>query len=211
MFNVNSQVEYIGMQMKQMKIQFENLIFQINNFGINNCGINIQNMGIQMLNAGAKMVNIGIQLPTNGGLIGSNIKQQIQEVLTNIQNIVLQIDNKIQMEMMNNMMMNQMQMINMNIVNNINNKESINKDYNYNIKKYNVTFDSPFGKIVFVIDKETTIKEVIEIYLKRVGKSKDKLLFIYNADKINIDDNKKIKDFFTFISNPRIYVEDFKI
>ena len=195
MFNVNSQVENIGMQMKQMEVQFENLIFQINNYGINNFGMHIKNMGMQMLNVGAQMVNIGIQLPANDIFTGSNLKQQLQEVITNIQNMILQIDNKMEMEMMNNMMMNQMQMINMNIGNNIDNKESIKKNKDFSIEKYNVQFKL-HDKINLVIDKETTIKEMIEIYLKRVGISKDKLFFVYNGERLNIDDNKKVKDFF---------------
>ena len=209
MFNVNSQVENIGMQMKQMEVQFENLIFQINNYGINNFGMNIKNIGMQMLNAGAQMVNIGIQLPANDILTGSNLKQQLQEVITNIQNMILQIDNKMQMEMMNNMMMNQMQMINMNIGNNIDNKESIKKNKDFSFEKYNVIFQLELLNINLIIDKETTIKEMIEIYLKMVGISKDKLSFVYNGQGLNIDDNKKVKDFFHNSSNPLILVVEF--
>ena len=199
MFNINSQVENIGNQMKQMEIQFENLIFQINNYGINNCGTEIQNMGMQMLNAGVQMVTIGIQLPS----FASNINQQIQDVLANIQNISLQINNKMQMEIMNNMMMNQMQMPNMNIV--FNNKEMAKEEYDQK-KKYYVTFNYLGTKIAFNLDEEITIKEMIEMFFKEIGKSKEKLNFYYNAKIININDKNIIKNIFLSNPIPRITV-----
>ena len=47
---------------------------------------------------------------------------------------------------------------------------------------------------------------MIEIYLKKVGKSKEHVSFSYNVSEINVDDNRKIKSFFTASSFQKIDV-----
>ena len=102
------------------------------------------------------------------------------------------------MIMMNNIMMNQMQMINMNMI--PNNEES------YEIEKYNIKFYFNAKASLLVLDKETTVKEMIETYLKKMCKSKDQVIFLYNAKRINIYDNTKIKYFFEINQIPKVDV-----
>ena len=191
--------------MKNIELQFENINFQILNCCNNNLGTQMQNMGIQMINIGIQMIDLGIQVP-NIDIIETNIKQQIQDVMMKIQNISIKIENKNQMEMMNKMMINQMMMnqmnqipmFNMGMTNNLNEKCLIkNEEKLHEFEKYNVKFRLPSGVInLLVLDKETKVKDMLEIYLKKFANPKEKLIFIFNASKIRLDDDTKIKDFF---------------
>ena len=206
----------IGIQLKNIQIQFENINFQILNYGINNIGAQIENMGIQMINIGIQMIDLGIQVP-NIDNIETNIKQQMQDVMMKIQNISIKIDNKNQMEMMNKMMMNQMMMnqmnqipmFNMGINNDINEKfVKKNEEKPYEIEKYNIEFRrlSKSSIKLLVLDKDTKIKDMLEIYQEKFSNPKEKLFFIFNASKIKIDDDRKIKDLFNWGINPVITI-----
>ena len=138
-----------------------------------------------------------------------------------LQNIIMQLDNQIQipnngigqMPIYNRgislMKMNN-QMFNMNI-NNPNNEINGNIINENNKKaKQNICFDS--GKRIYLsIDYGTPIKEMIKIYLEKIGRidllnKNDKFSFIYNARKINFDNNMRIEKFFSTTGTPRVIV-----
>ena len=101
------------------------------------------------------MVNVGIQIPNMNIL---NIKQQIQNLGIELQNIVGKIDIQISPFMgiqMNNM---NMMMMNNNNVKNCNN--------NYKLKK-NIIFKTTQGDYKSIpFDYETTLHDALETYLK---------------------------------------------
>ena len=81
-----------------------------------------------------------------------------------------------------------------------------NNEESYGIEKYNIKFHYNGQVSCLVLDKETTVKEMIETYLKKMCKSKDQVFFLYNANRINIYDNQKIKYFFINNEIPRVEV-----
>ena len=211
MFDAFSQIQNIELQFKNLIIQFENIKLQIQNYGINNSiGSQIQNMGILMLNFGVQMLNTSTILP-NIAINMNNIRQKIQEHIIKIQNVLKLIDNSIQNIVINNnnMMSNnpfQMQMMNIKMDNNINDNEVFGL-------KYNVKFHTNTGMLNnIIVDGETTIKEMIKMYLKRIGKNElidlEKIYFLFNGKIMNIYDDKKVKDLFGNFSIPMIIVEN---
>ena len=89
------------------------------------------------------------------------------------------------------------------------NNKNENEDSGF---KYNVEFRNYTGFIKNIVaDEETTIKEVIKIFLKRIGKNElidsKKVSFCYSADIVDINNEKKVKDFFRNNTNPKIYFE----
>ena len=157
------------------------------------------NFGKQMQNISIQMLNLGIQLLNNSFMFPDfdfhNIKFQIENVNQQIKNIISQLDLKIQnmpnFNFGNNIMFPIPKMLGM--------KEN-NKISNENNKiKINIFFETIQGhKINLVVDYGKTMKEVIEMFFKRIGvpeyKRKDKI-FICNGEKININDQTKVEDF----------------
>jgi len=55
------------------------------------------------------------------------------------------------------------------------------------------------NKDSIVLDKETTIKEMIELYLNKIDKELDDIkgrTFLYNGQKLDINSKQSIKEFF---------------
>ena len=82
--------------------------------------------------------------------------------------------------------------------------------------KINVVFKTTNGLITnLTIDGEKTVSDLILIYLKRVDRTKlfkenSGILFLHNANKINIFDKTKIKDLYGSFSQIIIMVNDVK-
>ena len=208
MIDINSQIQKIGLQIKNMDTQFANIALKLLK-GDKNTGIQMNVMGIQMLNMGIEMINIGIQLP----ILGTNIvfiKEQIQNIRKQIQNIETKINNIFmgtqtytetsnpkQLNMID-MKMNNLDMKNLNV------EELKNK---YNSKKMITIFKTlSRGKEVLILDYGTTVNEMLKIYLERIGKNEfiiknDKISFILNSTKIDFNNNTKIGDLFKLFSN----------
>ena len=84
--------------------------------------------------------------------------------------------------------------------------------------KYNILFASSTGLTVnMAMSQSSTIENLIRKYLIRIGKfdiliklykGEKCIVFIFNANYINVLDKTKIKDFFKHIRNPRIMVND---
>lgn len=126
-------------------------------------------------------------------------------MITQMQNIEMKINLKNENVMENNMMMKDPNMMNIfennNPMGNI--IESSNENLNFeerNTIKYNITFIEQAGiKTLLVLDKETTIKEMIELYLNKIDKELDDIkgrTFLYNGQKLDINSKQSIKELF---------------
>ena len=78
----------------------------------------------------------------------------------------------------------------------------------------NCIFKTTQGVVTNVfINPQKTMGELIEVYLKRMGKTelinkKDGVCFLYNANKIKFNDKRIIDDFFRGNTSPIIMVND---
>ena len=64
---------------------------------------------------------------------------------------------------------------------------------------------------VILIEQEKTIQELILAFFKKINNldlNEDDVYFIYNAHKINYNDETKLRDYFRMASQPIIYVND---
>ena len=208
----NNIIQNVCFQMKNIEIQFNNLLVQTQNYGLQNTICQTQDLGFQMINIGIQLLDIFTTRSNNINTF--MIKQQIQNMISQMQNIEMKIN--IKNEMNNNMMMRQIPNM-MNIFESNNSMGDIINRSNENlcfkqketIKKYNATFIQQTGiRINLILDKETTIKEMIELYLNRIGKELTNLKnshFSFNGNKLDIDSNQSINEIFEEISNPLIY------
>ena len=84
------------------------------------------------------------------------------------------------------------------------------------MNKMNVIFKTTQGMIKNIpIESDKTISEAIKIYLNRVGKPElfnrtNDICFLSNANKLDINSNQKIEDFFRGFATPAIIVNDVK-
>ena len=213
-----------GMNMKNIEVSGMNNQNMINS-GMNNqnmiySGMNNQNMGMNEMN-NQKMINIRMN---NQNIENSRINNQnmgMNEM--NIQNMVFPRMKGMQMNM-------NLQGINMgeeeedwiygykitldqNHINEKNN--SLNSLPQTN--NINCIFKTTQGVLTNVsINPEKTMNELIEIYLKKVGKYKlnmdyngyNRFAFLYNANKIHLYDKITVKNFFKNSINPIIIVND---
>ena len=81
-----------------------------------------------------------------------------------------------------------------------------------NETKMNVLFRTNVGRnINLIIEQEKTIQELILAFFKKINNldlNEDDVYFIYNAHKINYNDETKLRDYFRMASQPIIYVND---
>ena len=81
-----------------------------------------------------------------------------------------------------------------------------------NEAKMNVLFRTNVGRnINLIIEQEKTIHELILAFFKKINNldlNEDDVYFIYNAHKINYNDETKLRDYFRMASQPIIYVND---
>ena len=210
----NNVIQNVCFQMKNIEIQFNNFVMQTQNYGLENTICQIQDLGFQMINIGIQLLDIFTTTSNNINVF--MIKQQIQNMINQMQNIEMKININNENEMNNNMMMMQIPNM-MNIFESNNSMGDIINRSNENIcfeqkktiEKYNATFIQQTGiRINLILDKETTIKEMIELYLNRIGKELTNLkhsLFSYNGNKLDIDSNQSINEIFKDSANPWIY------
>ena len=80
--------------------------------------------------------------------------------------------------------------------------------------KINCIFNTSSGKtLTILIDYGKTINDLIKIYFARLGQpelmnKKDEICFVFNATKIEIDNQEKVENFFKMNANPKILVND---
>jgi len=206
-------IQNVSFQMKNIEMQFINFMIQTKNFGLQNTVYQTQELGFQMINIGIQLLNIFTTMSNNINTF--MIKKQIQNMITQIQNIEMKINLKNENVMDNNMMMKNPNMVNIfennNQMGNIierSDENSLGLPYliphlNQEVKetiKYNITFIQQTGKrTVLVLDKEITIKEMIELYLNKIGKKLEDIKdrpFLYNGQRLDIFSKQNIEKFF---------------
>ena len=191
MSNMNMELQNYKFQLKNIESQLDDKINLQNLNQVVNMGIQILNIGSQMIYSVMKMHIFDVDY--------NNLNQQIQNIKMQIQNVEIEINKnmsmkinqinniQIQMNQMNNLLMLNK---NNNIQNNINNKPKIS-----------VIFKTTNGLILnMTFDFGITVSQMLKMAFKRMErpdlfKSKN-VAIIYNATKLNWDDNTKIEDKF---------------
>ena len=185
------------MLLTSIESQFNLLITNTQNMGIlPDTYPNLINISNQFINFGIQLLNTGIQ---NNNNIANNLDlyQQINNFISSLENIKMNIPN--------NMMQN------MNLINFPNINENIGI---FNNKlKYNVEFTGSGGKKTLIVcEQEETVDELIKKLLMTIGRNdlfdqdEKELVFIYNAEKLNITEkrSKKVKEIFRYSLSPKI-------
>ena len=211
MADINIQIQNTKIQLNNIQSQFASIENQIQNIGILSIGSQIKYLALQILNTGIQMLYIGMQIPCMN-MNEINFSEQIQDIKNQLQNFQLQQPN---INNFNNSFNNfpfneQMKMNNCNLFNNNNfyNKFNTKENNNLQFKKMNIIFKSTRGNIKNIIcDDGTTVNEVLEIFLKSIGKpefiNKESVNYICNTGTINghphslkFGDEIKIEDYF---------------
>ncbi len=194
------QYQNIKLQLNNIQTQMINIDNQIQNMGLMSTGSQIKNLGIQMLNAGIQLLNIGMQIPSMD-MNDNFIIQQIGNIRMEIQNIEMKYTN---MNMQINNAPFQMQNMGMNIFNNNNLDNKFEEKYNkeVNTPKINILFKDCRGHSKSIAyNCGTTVNDVLEIFLKKIGKPElinnieGKLSFISGGITLKFGDKTKIEDF----------------
>ena len=185
------------LQLNNLNIQFDPFLSQLQNGLIINIGMQIEEISLKLLNLGLEMLNIEIQ---SNNITFFNSTQQIKNIGDMIQNIALQMTN-----------MNSMKMSNFNMAIPLPNL-MINNNFSDNIPKVDVTFNESGLRPTISFKYGTTIKEMIEIFLKKIGVAisdeNQRFIFLYNGTKINQSDLTSIEIFFKESKHPVVVVID---
>ena len=150
--------------------------------------INLKEFGVQLQNLGFQIMNIGLQLQNmmnNFEIPLQNIGQQISNVSMQIFNIGMQISNP-NMPIFNNNPFQNNNIFNNNIYKNF---EEIN---------ISIEFDVNTGEKYIINCKDNiTVEELLKRFLQRANyeNKKDSLLFLFNAQKIDPNEKKSIKNY----------------
>ena len=209
MFNENilTQIQNFKLQIKTLETQLDTLNIQIQNNGIFNIGTQLNYMGIQILNLGIQMLNIGNQIPNINQINMMDMNKELQNIVTQINNIIYPPMNMpgIEMPPMNMFPMGMPPFdIQMQMDNKIKEKS--------NIPKMNIIFKTTQEmQIILVFDYGTTIDEILKKYLNEIGRpdliNTDKIFFVYNACQLRFGDKTKIEDYFNH-NPPTIIVNE---
>ena len=197
--DTRNQVQLIKSQIMNMKLQIDNIDIQNNNmFMMNNNQIGEQliNLSIQILNTGIQTFNIGKNIIINYNKYIDQLKlisQQIN-ILINENNNMIQ-----QQQMMQQQMMIPPPMMGGNWMDMYPNQSS-NLD-NQEIEIYNIVFRHKYGNIKGIAaQKNMTIEELLNEYKLKTNTNDyefQNLYFLFNAQKLEKHDKRKIKDVFT--------------
>ena len=200
--DINFQIQGIKSQVDNMKFQIENIENQNNNMmnpmmQTNQIGDQILILSMQMFNTGIQTFNIGKTLSMNLNKYFDQLKK-ISEQLNNLikqeemnQQMMIQQEMMIQQQIMAQQQMNfqHQQMMEQNF------REQKIKEW----KIVNLLFRAQNGNLkTIVIETERTIKELIDKYMEVVyGFENRNIIFVFNANKLNRNDNRKIKEYFS--------------
>ena len=175
-------------QIQSIKSQIDNMKLQISNIEIENNMMNNQlqgeqliNLGIQMLNTGLFSINAGKCKIMTSPLIYHEQLENISKQINNIINEIIQQKQMIQQQcfMMQNQMINQINMNNLQM-----------QDWK---PKMNIFFIYRGHTYTFICDYDTKIKDVLDKFSNRVGKSKNKFRFLFNGKILDNNDERKIE------------------
>ena len=112
---------------------------------------------------------------------------------------------------MNNMMMNNFG-IQMN--GNIENDNKMMQNIESETRKKDFIFETSSGKILNIcVDYDKTIEDLIRIFFENINKPElikktDKILFLYNEFQIDINNKKKVSDYFKYNKEPISFIID---
>ena len=168
-----------------------------------NNGMNMQNMGMNGMNM-PNMGNNGMNMQ-NMGMNGMNMPNMgMNGMMGNPMNMNMQGMNIGGNE---DWLSGYKMAMNENQANEEDNSASLGNNIN-------CIFKTTQGVVTNVfINPQKTMGELIQVYLKRMGKpelinKKDGVCFLYNANKIKFDDKRIIDDFFRGNTSPIIMVND---
>ena len=191
MDNFIFQIQSIKSQIDNMKFQISNIEMQYNNMNMQFQGEQLINLGIQMLNTGLNSFNVGMSKAMSSL---DTYFIQLQKISDQIINLINTNQNMIQQQMMQQQQfvqqqMMQQQMMQQKMMNQINVQNPCLKKMNIVLKVIN-----PYMHINIQFNYGTKIKEVIEIFSKRIGKPKNDYLFIFNGETLRYNDERKIEN-----------------
>ena len=198
MNNLNSQLQIIKTQIDSMKLQVANIEMQYMNTPFQ--GDQLMNLGIQMFNTGLNSFTLGKDISMSSL---DNCYIQLKNISEQINNIINMHNNSFQQMQIMMMQQNQMmqaQMMNQNHFNIQNNNEPEKMNLIFEIKR-------PYPKSInLVFNFGTKIKDVLETIANEIGKNKNKFRFIFNANVLDYNDDRKIEQ--VFIYSDSIMVQD---
>ena len=203
------QIQSIKSQIENIKLQIDNIEMQSNNMlMMNNNSISEQilNLSIQMFNAGIQAFNTGKNMKMMMNI--QNSYDNLKKISVQINSIISEYDNMNQMQLMQQQMMMQQMQQQIMMQQQIEAQQQLMQPH---IKeKYNVTFKTTKGKRNnLVVDYDMTVEELLNRYINNYyGPINGKLVFLYNAKQIKMNEKRTIKDFFDKTTNPRITVDE---
>ena len=207
-----NQIQALKSQIENTKLQIDNIVMLNNNmFMMNNQSEQILNLSIQLFNAGIQAFNIGKNIS-----MMMNI-QKFYEQLRKISEQINYIINGNDMQQMQQQIMIQQQMMLQ--------QQMMMQQQNYNNQGINI-MEAPKilqGKHKNILFENhnpgrsrkrnicakygTKVKEVLNQYLdKEYGSNKEKVFFLYNGSKIDLNEDRFVETFFKFPENPIVTV-----
>ena len=202
----------ITFRIQGIKSQIENMNLQIDNIQSQN---NIMNMNMMSNQIGEQLLNLSFQLLNTGIQAFNAGKNMITIMDTNkfyerLKNISEQINLIINYNDMNQMQQQQMMMQQqMMIQQQMNEKQPIINGLSDKRPSKNIIFVHE-GRIKNSINIKakygTKVEEVLNEYINRISVNDEKLVFVFNANKINRNEQRVIEDFFRLYNNPTIQV-----
>ena len=183
MDNFIFQIQSIKSQIDNMKMQISYIEMQYDNMNMQFQGEQLINLGIQMLNTGLNSFNLGL----------GKAMTSLDGYFTQMKNISQQIINLINInENMLQPKMMQQQFMQFPIMNQLNMQ---NPNEKFEQKKMNISLGLRNGtRLNSVFNYGTKIKEVIENFSQRIGKSKYNYSFLFNGNTLDYNDERKIED-----------------
>ena len=174
-----------GDQLKNLGMQLQNIGLNIQNMGMQYPGIiqnQLQNIGIQVSSSGTQIFNYGIQM-TN---LLNNMKFNYNNQMTNLLNQMNMFQQMQQVEHLNPFIPN----INNNIQEECNNPNCECKNPNI----IRIILDYNKDKTMFAVNKDQLIEEIFNNYIKKKNLDKNRIKFLYNAQRLEYNSSTKIRD-----------------
>ena len=183
MDNFIFQIQSIKSQIDNMKMQISYIEMQYDNMNMQFQGEQLINLGIQMLNTGLNSFNLGLgKAMTSLDCYFTQMKNISQQII----NLININENMLQPKMM------QQQFMQFPIMNQLNMPNFHEK---FEQKKINISLGLRNGtRLNSVFNYGTKIKEVIENFSQRIGKSKYNYSFLFNGNTLDYNDERKIED-----------------
>ena len=190
----------------------------------NNSQMNSNPMMNSMMNSMNQMMNNQNNMMNNQGNMMNNQMGNNNILLMNqlyqLMNQYNQLMQCMQMHQFSNNNFNPLMNQITNTYNQIQNNIAGNQNYNQNFQldnKVNVQFKTTYSTITnLVLDPNTTVEEMLSIYLKRVGhpelinKIEGTIQFLYSANSLNFGDKRPVKNVFLNGLGGHVIVIDIK-